>query len=77
VAFDRIQSATDYDKSKDNMNFESNFLTNYGLQNYVSFSRSNGANVFSIKGTENPKMIGHARIIISEMYRGTSTIIVN
>jgi len=59
------------------MNYESNFLTNYGLQNYVSFSRSSGANVFSIRGTENPKMIGHARTIISEMYGGTSTIVVN
>jgi len=59
------------------MNFETNFLTNYGLQNYVSFSRSSGRNVFLIKGTENPKMIGHARSIISEMYAGTSTIVVN
>ncbi|MEO9899668.1 hypothetical protein [Nisaea sp.] len=59
------------------MNYESIFLTNYGLQNYVSFSRSSGANVFSIKGTENSKMIAHAQTIISEMYGGTPTIVVN
>jgi sulfur transfer protein SufE len=59
------------------MNFETIFLTNYGLQNYVSFSRSNGVNVFSIKGSESPKMVKHARGLISEMYGGSSTIVVN
>lgn len=59
------------------MNFETTFLTNYGLQNYVSFSRSSGTKVFSIKGSESPKMINHARYIISEMYDGIPDVVVN
>jgi len=59
------------------MNYETNFLTNYGLQNYVSFSCSGGDKVFSIDGNENPKMIDHARHLISELCGDTPKIVVN
>ena len=59
------------------MNFETNFLTNYGLQHYVSFSRSGGEKIFSIDGSENPKMIDHARHLISEMCGDAPKIVVN
>lgn len=59
------------------MNYGTTFLTDYGLQNYVSYSRSQGRNIFSIEGSESPKMIDHARHIISEMFGRKSTILVN
>ncbi|WP_193181388.1 hypothetical protein [Nisaea sediminum] len=59
------------------MNFETTFLTNYGLQNYVSFSRAGDEKVFSIDGEETPKMIDHARFIISEMYGDATKVVVN
>jgi len=56
------------------MNTDSLFLTKYGLQHYVAFSKSSGADVFSIKRTESRKMIDHARNIVSEMYGAPSTV---
>jgi len=58
------------------MNTELLFLTKYGLHNYVTYSRSSNESVFYINGTENKKMVSHARNIISEMFGGTPTIMV-
>lgn len=59
------------------MNYETNFLTNYGLHNYVSFSRTDGEKVFSIDGSENRKMIEHACYLISEICGDAPRIVIN
>lgn len=53
----------------------STFLTKYGLHHFVAFSNTSGDNVFSIAGSQDPKMIDHARYVIEENFPGTSTIV--
>jgi len=53
----------------------STFLTKYGLHHFVAFSNSNGDSVFSIAGSQDPKMIDHARYVIEENFPGNPIIV--
>jgi hypothetical protein len=53
----------------------STFLTKYGLHHFVAFSNSNGDSVFSIAGSQDPKMIDHARYVIEENFPGNPVIV--
>lgn len=56
------------------MSSEAQFLVRYGLQNFVSVSKSGKGCHFAIDGTENRTMINHAASIITEMYGAESNI---
>ncbi|RED52241.1 hypothetical protein [Aestuariispira insulae] len=56
------------------MTLETVLLTRYGLHHYVTFSKSNGRNIFSIDGLMSHKMIQHARDIIREMYQSKALV---
>ncbi|MBO6946559.1 MAG: hypothetical protein JJ855_01170 [Rhodospirillales bacterium] len=56
------------------MSKENTFLVRYGLNPFVSHARDEGRSVFTIRSSENGKMIRHARSLIVDSY-GEATAI--
>lgn len=56
------------------MSNEHKFLITYGLHNFVSYARSAGKHVFTIRGMESQKLIRHAKSLITGHYGNTAKI---
>ena len=54
----------------------SRFLIRFGWHGFVSHSRIDGENHFTVDGGESQKMIAHAANLIEEMFHAPSTITV-
>ena len=56
------------------MSNEHNFLVTYGLHNFVTYARSKGKHIFTIRGIESQKLISHAKSLIAGRYGNAAHI---
>ena len=58
------------------MTTETKFLIRYGLQNVVRHSKDGDRSTFVIHDQANPKLVGHAKFIISNTFGNKAQILV-